>query len=178
VASRSGPPASRGLDFVKIGREDIFCRRDGIEQHYRADLTAVTHAVCDYMHEHFLTRHAARSAIRKREIDSVARSDACFVCMRHLHRGTDTYGGAATKTWFREGYGGAGGGSVTSLDRIFDWLTRGLSALPVRDTKVLFILYLQDTLSCFGTHRVDEQRRIGLLGQLQGCGVQALAIAF
>ena len=53
---------------MQIGRETILRRPDGIEQHERADLSAVTGAMGYHVHEHFLSRHAARKAIRKREV--------------------------------------------------------------------------------------------------------------
>jgi hypothetical protein len=67
----SGPPAPRHFRLVQIGREPVRRRRDGIEQHDCTDLSPVTHAVGNHMHEHLLTRHATRCAVRKSEIDSV-----------------------------------------------------------------------------------------------------------
>src|SRR5579872_99675 len=68
---RSGdsPPSRPRLRLVQIGRETVLRRRNGIEQHQRADLSAMTDAVSDHMHEHLLARHAAGGAVGEREID-------------------------------------------------------------------------------------------------------------
>jgi hypothetical protein len=60
-----GIPAShRGLHIVQISRETIFRRRDGIEQHERANLSAVTYAVGDHVHEGGnLLRRSARVSL-------------------------------------------------------------------------------------------------------------------
>jgi hypothetical protein len=68
--SRGSPPSRRRLRLVQIGRETILRRWNGIEQHDRADLSAMTDAVGDDMHEHLLAGHAARGAVREREVDS------------------------------------------------------------------------------------------------------------
>jgi hypothetical protein len=54
---------------MQIGRETIVRGCNGIEQHYRTDLSPVPYAVSDHVHEHFLARHAARGTVRKREAD-------------------------------------------------------------------------------------------------------------
>ena len=54
---------------MQIGCETIFRRCMRIEQHDRADLSAMAYAMGDHMHEHLLARHAARHAIREREVD-------------------------------------------------------------------------------------------------------------
>ena len=54
---------------MQIGRKTVLRGRQGVEQQQRADLPSMAHAVSDHVHEHFLARHAARRAIRKREVD-------------------------------------------------------------------------------------------------------------
>ena len=50
---------------MQIGREAILRRWDGIEQHECADLSAMTYAVGDHMHEHLLAGHTARGAVAR-----------------------------------------------------------------------------------------------------------------
>ena len=54
---------------MQVRRETILRWWSGIEQHDRADLSAMAYAVGDHMHEHLLARHAPRGAIREREVD-------------------------------------------------------------------------------------------------------------
>ena len=51
-------PSLRRLRFVQIRREAISRRCDRVEQHKGADLAAVSGAVVDDVHEHFLPGHA------------------------------------------------------------------------------------------------------------------------
>src|SRR5262245_16931994 len=70
TTSLGGHPAPRRrLRLMEVGRETVLRRRDGIQQHDGADLSPMTYAVRDHMHEHLLARHAARGAVSKREVD-------------------------------------------------------------------------------------------------------------
>jgi hypothetical protein len=44
----------------------------------RVDLSPMTYAVGDHMHEHLLTRHAARGTVRKRKVDPVRQLVAIY----------------------------------------------------------------------------------------------------
>lgn len=59
---------------MQISSESVLGWRNGIERHDCADLSAMTNAVGNHVHEHLLARHAARGAAREREVDLLGQS--------------------------------------------------------------------------------------------------------
>ena len=64
---------------MQIGRETILRWCNGIKQHEGADLSSMTYAVGDNMHEHLLPRYAARGTVRKLKVDSIRQFFGCCI---------------------------------------------------------------------------------------------------
>src|SRR6202012_3935849 len=66
-------PSLQSLRLMQVRGKSILRGGNTIEQHECTDLSPMSHSMSDHMHEHFFTRHAARGAVCKCEVDLLSK---------------------------------------------------------------------------------------------------------